>query len=64
MKVKSIVAIFTLIMATGCTATWVTKSVEVTKDENGKIVQTVEKETAEQRQTAFPFTFEHLRIKD
>lgn len=50
-------------LATGCIATHVTKEITVTKDASGRVVQTVEKETATQSQSLMPFSLKHLNLK-
>ncbi len=50
-------------LSSGCIATYVTKEVSVTKDANGKVVQTVETEKAEQRQSFMPFSLKYLNLK-
>ena len=64
MKVQKIVQLLLAsVLSTGCVATYVTKEVAVTKDANGKVIQTVETEKAEQRQSFMPFSLKHLNLK-
>jgi len=62
MNMKSIAAFASLIVLTGCVNTQYAKSVAVTKDANGKVVQTVETEGVVQpNQNGWPVNFEHLK---
>jgi hypothetical protein len=50
-----------LLGATGCTPSLYTKSVTVTKDQSGKVVQISETETVTQRGNGFEIDFQHLK---
>jgi hypothetical protein len=55
-------AIFAVIANTGCVATSYTKSISVTKDADGKILQTVETEGVVQpNQQGWPLKFSYLK---
>jgi hypothetical protein len=49
-------------LGTGCVSTTYTKTISVTKDENGKVIQTIETESVTQpNQQGWPVKFEHLK---
>jgi hypothetical protein len=52
-----------LLPLSGCTTTHFVKTVEVIKDADGKIVQTVERETVEQMGKSYDLKFNHLNKK-
>jgi hypothetical protein len=53
------------LLASGCVATDYTKSIAVTKDADGKIIQTVETESITQpNQEGWPVKFEYLKGVD
>jgi PBP1b-binding outer membrane lipoprotein LpoB len=63
MTKKSIIALLSLaLLASGCVNTTYTKSIAVTKDATGKIIQTVETEGVVQPHgQGWPLKFEHLK---
>lgn len=60
---KIIFVTSTVILLSGCVSTRAIKDITVTKDSNGKITQTVEKESVEQIRTFSPFNFNYLEVK-
>ncbi len=59
---KTAAALMTLLLFTGCVSTSYNKSIAVTKDSNGKIIQTVETESVTQpNQSGWPVKFEYLK---
>jgi hypothetical protein len=60
---KTIIALGTIgIICTGCVATSYQKSISVTKDANGKIIQTVETESVvKPNQQGWPVQFQYLK---
>ena len=61
-KTYLLLTLTTAILATGCVATTYSKSVTVTRDADGKIVQTVETEAVVQPGgQGWPVKFEHLK---
>ena len=50
-----------VLVAAGCVGTHFTKSVTVTKDGSGKVIQTVETETATQSGQGYQIDFQHLK---
>jgi hypothetical protein len=59
---KNIATLTTLLLFTGCVSTSYNKSIAVTKDANGKIIQTVETESVTQpNQSGWPVKFEYMK---
>jgi hypothetical protein len=59
---KTIATLITLLLFTGCVSTSYNKSIAVTKDANGKIIQTVETESVTQpNQSGWPVKFEYMK---
>ena len=59
-KVKYIIPAIAIFLASGCTQTVFHKSIEVTKDKNGNVIQTVVTEGVSQPGQTWAVEFEHM----
>jgi len=61
---KWVMGILAVLMCSGCVSLIVQKEVQVRKDANGKVIETIEIERATQRATTPKgFQFDHLKVQ-
>jgi len=60
---KRVFIVFMCMIAQGCVSTLVTKEVQVKKDANGKVVETIETERVTQQGAARGMQFDYLKNK-
>ena len=60
---KRVFVVFICLALSGCVTTLVTKEVQVKKDANGKVIQTVETERVTQQGSARGMQFDYLKNK-
>ena len=59
---RYVVVAFACILFTGCVGTRVTKEIQIHRDAQGKVIETVQIERAEQGGTMMPFSFDYLKL--
>ncbi len=58
---KYVIPVVSMFLISGCVQTVFEKSIEVTKDANGKVIQTVEREGVSQPGSTWPVEFKYMK---